>query len=289
MLKIRFRYLLLPFMIFCSFMFSGKKRKIVFGPPGTILVRDTIFMDQFEITNEDYKEYINWLKEKYGNEEPYIIKKNLPDTNVWRDPLNYNEALVGLYFSHPAYRNYPVVGVSYRQAMDYCRWRTDWAMAYCMKEAKSDKKKLLPANIESFYYRLPTVHEWEFAAYGGLDSTLNPFGYPYLDDTVHIDKVWVKKQYDDKIGMNSSDETMPVNYALPNPYGFYCMIGNLAEMTSEKGVSKGGSWRDYLDQCHVRDSITFAAPSSWLGFRCVCVVKYKSGYDAVSGKKLSKK
>ena len=56
---------------------------------------------------------------------PEVYNKALPDTLVWRDKLGYNEPFVTHYLRHPAYKNYPVVGVSWIQANDYCIWRTD--------------------------------------------------------------------------------------------------------------------------------------------------------------------
>ena len=82
-------------------------------------------MDQTEVRNLDYLEYLYWLNHVYGTDYPGVYRKALPDTLVWRDKLAYNEPLVEYYFRHPAYRNYPVVGVSWVQASDYCAWRTD--------------------------------------------------------------------------------------------------------------------------------------------------------------------
>ena len=65
------------------------------------------------------------VKRVYGQSYPEVYTKALPDTLVWRDKLGYNEPYVTQYLRHPAYRNYPVVGVSWSQANDYCNWRTD--------------------------------------------------------------------------------------------------------------------------------------------------------------------
>jgi hypothetical protein len=63
------------------------------------------------------------------------------------------------------------------------------------------------------------------------------------------------------------------------------MIGNVAEMTSESGTCKGGSWMHFLETSRVFYNLPYAGPASWLGFRCVCVVKYKSGFNPVNGSK----
>ena len=86
---------------------------------------NSFYIDETEVTNLDYQEYIFWLKRVYGEDYPAVVRKALPDTNVWRDKLAYNEPMVETYFRHPAYHNYPVVGVSWLQANDYAAWRTD--------------------------------------------------------------------------------------------------------------------------------------------------------------------
>ena len=85
----------------------------------------SFYIDETEVRNVDYLEYLFWLQRVYGLSYPEVYKKALPDTLVWRDKLGYNEPYVNQYLRHPAYKNYPVVGVSWKQATDYCIWRTD--------------------------------------------------------------------------------------------------------------------------------------------------------------------
>lgn len=84
----------------------------------------SFYMDQFEVTNFNWLEYLYWTARTY-EEFPMIYKNALPDTNCWRSPLAFNEPYVEYYLRHPAYQNYPVVGVSWNQANDFCKWRTD--------------------------------------------------------------------------------------------------------------------------------------------------------------------
>jgi gliding motility-associated lipoprotein GldJ len=85
----------------------------------------SFYMDETEVSNIDYVEYLYWLGRVFGGSYPEVYRKALPDTLVWRDKLGYNEPLVETYLRHPAYKAYPVVGVSWLQASDYCLWRTD--------------------------------------------------------------------------------------------------------------------------------------------------------------------
>lgn len=84
----------------------------------------SFYMDQTEIRNVDYREYLHWLQRVFID-QPEVHDNALPDTLVWREKLAYNEPYVKYYFRHPAYNNYPVVGVSWLQANDFCIWRTD--------------------------------------------------------------------------------------------------------------------------------------------------------------------
>lgn len=84
----------------------------------------SFYMDQCEISNLNWNEYLHWTKLVLHN-YPDLIRRATPDTLVWRSELAYNEPYVDYYFTHVAYNNYPVVGVSWEQANDYCVWRTD--------------------------------------------------------------------------------------------------------------------------------------------------------------------
>lgn len=84
----------------------------------------SFYLDQSEIRNIDYREYLYWIQRVFV-EYPEVYRKALPDTLVWRRPMAYNEPYVLYYFRHPAYNDYPIVGINWLQASDYCAWRTD--------------------------------------------------------------------------------------------------------------------------------------------------------------------
>jgi|TARA_R110002020_G_scaffold145603_1_gene319065 gliding motility-associated lipoprotein GldJ len=88
----------------------------------------SFYMDETEVTNAMYLEYLDWLKKVFPpTEESYrnIYNGALPDTLVWRNRLGYNETMTNNYLRHPAYAFYPVVGVNWIQAVEFSKWRTN--------------------------------------------------------------------------------------------------------------------------------------------------------------------
>ncbi len=92
----------------------------------------SFYLDETEVTNFHWCEYLYWTARTYNTSFPLIYKKALPDTLVWREKLAYNEPYVEWYLRHPAYRDYPVVGVSWLQCNDFCQWRTDRVNEYIL-------------------------------------------------------------------------------------------------------------------------------------------------------------
>ncbi|HVV56328.1 MAG TPA: SUMF1/EgtB/PvdO family nonheme iron enzyme [Mucilaginibacter sp.] len=84
----------------------------------------SFYMDETEVSNQDWLDYLHWISVTFPNDHE-LYYNALPDTLVWRSPLSYNEPYVDNYLRHPAFQDYPVVGVSWDQAQDYCSWRTD--------------------------------------------------------------------------------------------------------------------------------------------------------------------
>ena len=211
-----------------------------------------------------------------------------PDTVMWlRDfQYAYNDPKMKMYFSHPGFAQYPVVGVTWEQAQAFCNWRTQLYNT-THKVGGQD-------------YRLPTEAEWEYAARGGKQLGLYPWGGNYLRDNNGCFLANFKPMrgsYTEDTGAT----TMKVGSFAPNDYGLYDMAGNVAEWTSSAYVSstntmvsdmnpnfqynaknddadvlkrkviKGGSWEDiaYYLQCGVRTYEYQYESRPYVGFRCV--------------------
>ncbi|AWG25211.1 gliding motility lipoprotein GldJ [Flavobacterium kingsejongi] len=134
----------------------------------------SFYMDETEVTNKMYMEYLDWLKRVFPPEdENYknIYVGALPDTLVWRDRLGYNETMTNNYLRHPAYGDYPVVGVNWIQAVEFSKWRTDRVNEAVLEREgylKRDAKTVDVTGESSFntetYLNAPTK------AYGGNEE-----------------------------------------------------------------------------------------------------------------------
>lgn len=215
-----------------------------------------------------------------------------PDTLVWiRDfTYSFNEPWAKMYFSHPGFDDYPVVGVSWKQAKAFCMWRTN-----LKNKSLSDKGDYAVQD-----YRLPSEAEWELAARGGLDNSMYPWGGYYTRSKTGCFLANFKPMRG-----NYSDDggkaTLKVATYEPNGYGLYDMAGNVAEWTitaydestynfmhdmnpnfeynalpddpptMKRKVIRGGSWKDiaYYIQVGTRTFEYQDTAKSYVGFRCV--------------------
>ena len=103
----------------------------------------SFYMDETEVTNMMYMEYLDWLKRVFPpDQENYknIYEGASPDTLVWRNRLGYNETMTNNYLRHPAYAEYPVVGVNWIQATEFAKWRTDRVNEKILEEQRYLKK-----------------------------------------------------------------------------------------------------------------------------------------------------
>lgn len=231
------------------------------------------------------------------NRSSFIMRESTPvypDTLVWiRDyTFSYNEPLTAKYFSHVAYDNYPVVGITWQQAKAFCNWRSQQLNDY-------QQMTKMPTVMD---YRLPTEVEWEYAARGGHQMTLYPWGSYYSRNIEGSFLANFKPMRGNYVADNQTNvTTLKVANFLPNSFGLYDMSGNVAEWTSnaydesaydimsdfspdfqynarpddppamKRKVVRGGSWKDiaYYVQVSTRSFEYQDSAKSYIGFRCV--------------------
>ncbi len=276
--------------------------KPAFTPPGTIWLRDNVFIDDAEISNFSYQEFLYWLKRK-SHPQYYLM---LPDTNCWtRADIGNADRMTSNYHDYSSYREFPAVGISYGQAIEYCKWRSDRVneLLY-LKEHKlkmsTDSGKIYSAKIpQKVKYRLPTQEEWEYAAAAGLEYCNFPMGYESLttynvpvNNTLEYHNYFLKdfraidKKCDKAIEVNCP--TVKVLSGKANRYGLYQMIGNVSELCADS-VVKGFNYSEPIFSVersesekgsYTIQSLTYSysinkkykRPEPWIGFRCVCEV-----------------
>ena len=225
----------------------------------------------------------------------FIVKQQIPvypDSLCWvRDfAYSYNEPMAKKYYNHPAFGNYPVVGVSWKQATAFCEWRTHYLNAYLESKKRSPESD----------FRLPTEAQWEYAARGGRSQMSYPWGGPYLRNK----KGCLLANFKPGRGNYPEDGgfyTVRADAYWPNDFGLYNMAGNVAEWTSslyyeggynfqhdmnpdirwnakdsdpprmKRKVLRGGSWKDvgYFLQTSTRSYEYQDTAKSYIGFRCV--------------------
>ena len=214
-----------------------------------------------------------------------------PDTLTWTHDYSYsfNDPTTKNYFWHPAFDDYPVVGINWKQATAFAHWRTSMMNSFL----REIKQPTLPD------FRLPTESEWEYASRGGLDASPYPWGGPYTRNLQGCFLANFKPLRGNYVADGGLKAIKTASYN-PNGYGLYDMAGNVAEWTSnaydESGFSyshdmnmdyhynaneddnevlkrksiRGGSWKDiaYFIQTSTRTFEYQDTAKSYIGFRC---------------------
>ena len=217
----------------------------------TTKIGENTYMDKAEITNLHYREYVYWVAKEYGTSSKESLAAQLK-TDIWEGEKF--EAIAVSYSKLPKYNEYPVVGVSYEQAVAYCTWRADRINEYF----KANKKK----NAKKISCRLPSKAEWEKVALAEFKEK----------DLLNSKNFNVQHVSADGV-LHEKGLTTPVTSLHATPNDFYNLIGNVAEMVSEKGIAKGASWQHAISEVDIHASINYSGPTNWLGFRCVLETK----------------
>jgi formylglycine-generating enzyme required for sulfatase activity len=239
--------------------------KIGYNQSDIVPIRgDYLWIKTTEVSNKEYQFFLDDLLKQKDNVS-YL--NYYPDSLTWNNPGSFNESFVKYYFKHPAYTNYPVTSITHEGALAYCNWLT---------------KKINAKNKEAeVLVRLPTEKEWEWAARGGQDFAVYPWGTEFVRFKKGRNKGKMQANFvrgkGDYMGVagalnDGADITAPVVSYWKNPYGIYNMSGNAEEMVVEKGITKGGSWKDRGDDLMIGKRQFVDSASCEVGFRFVVEV-----------------
>ena len=226
-------------------------------------IKENLYVSKYEVSNLQYR---NFLSDLINSNQSSIYQICLPDTLCWRNPSNYNEPLTQYYFRHRSYDNYPVVGISHEAANQYCTWLTQ-------KYNQDPKRKFRKVS-----FKLLTKEEWMLAASDSDTSKVYTWGTGFMQNnrkqylcnfkhtSFFFDSSSKKYMEVDNLG-NKSFITVPVKSYYPNSFGLYNMCGNVAEMTSENGIAKGGSYLEPAYNVRIASEKNYTKPLADIGFR----------------------
>jgi formylglycine-generating enzyme required for sulfatase activity len=258
-------------------------KEYVYIPAGTFWDGDTetgkrvslwsYYMSKYEITNKQYREFLNEVCQNSTKEEFEKIKIDSSGLDI---PYSYGEPYFKPnYFTHPAYNYYPVVNLRYQGALKYCEWL---------------QQKIQKDNPNFFItIKLPSCLQWTYAARAGRSNAIYPWSGNYLRDK--NGKFLCNFNFVDESAIVSNRETGKpeiinslanhkhmfatdnVGSYFPNNFGLYNMSGNIAEMVDSIGICMGGSWKDYGGDVKVTSTSNYYKPSSSVGFRPIIIVQ----------------
>jgi len=231
-------------------------------------VKPDLFVCKYEVSNLEYRGFLDAL---LNSKQLELYKKSLPDSLAWVENNDLGRPLAIHYFRHQAYNNYPVVGITYENALDYCQWLTT---NYNRSEKRPFKKVV---------FQLLTKADWMFAASAGDSTRTFPWGSGFIQNNRKQDLCnyrHAKIEYDSsskkyveletlqsEIMSKEGKFTSTVNGYFPNTFGLFNMSGNVAEIIEERGVAKGGSYNDLPFQVMIKSERNYAKTSADIGFR----------------------
>lgn len=241
-----------------------------------VKVNDTLYAFRCETSNLEYNIFLNAIAKK---DSALYLRFNI-DSLKWLEVEN-QEALSKYYHRHSGFNDYPVLCISYDGALAYCKWLTD---VY-----NSDNVR----KYREVGFTLPTEQEWELAARGDKKNIVYPWGTNSLRDTrkgswqgtflANYRRIGeasiisdergnpVIKQPEPEIETGGLDDrafySASVRSFFPNSLGIYNQSGNAAEMTIQKGITKGGSWNSLGGEITIQYRLYFYEPSPEVGFR----------------------
>jgi formylglycine-generating enzyme required for sulfatase activity len=265
--------------------------------PGIVKIDSSLMIDETEVTNFHWSEYMYWTKRVFGkNSDEY--KAIIPDTNCWKKLDTSYTFLSKNYLRTSIYSNYPVVGITQKQAEAFSKWRSDRVFAYILIGCGFFEWRIYPNpddyfTIERYFageyldvkmdsnhlyypvYSLPSIKEWKNAdknydslmnetiKYPRNKKKLRPEGYYNFIHSGYAGVKFIRNSY------------INVSYTVPVYSGFspqnsnYQLKGNVSEWTTSPDTTIGGGWHD--TRAAILNDTIFRCDTSnaWTGFRCV--------------------
>jgi hypothetical protein len=300
---------------FCQFVFLKKDKSWSVAerieneiPPGTIYLGENLYYDQTEITNHHWSAYMYYYLDRYGYKS-LEFKATLPDTLCWNimgpeyDSIRHPK--IDYYLRHPAYRDFPVVGVYQKQAQGFAKWRSDRVMEYALIKAGVFVEDT-NMNSENIF----TIEKYFKGNYKGIQPDPRFMVYPKYSlpsvieygrvteyaDSLHKKGLATPSLYGRKFKKFDFGDNIDGNYSKLNSLycedmasafyqwhsskkgNFYHLVGNVAEWSSEPNITLGCSW---ITKTEEMDSLMVYKESNkasyYTGFRNVCQWKKWKG------------
>jgi len=290
----RTKVLIFPGLVTILLVFLQLTTKPICNSENYVALNDTTLLCKYELTNGEYKEYLDYLKVNSSLAE---YASQYPDSGSLQYLLDANSNYYGApyytgYLNHPAYNDYPIIGITFEQVLKYCGWLTK----------KNDKCRF--ANGYRVFYRLPTLKEWKTAYGSGKMKTLQ-------STSSGFERIWVTPKILDSLKINSKSEKvigtyyniwnfkkliykdsiytyfesaarnysgplpqpLPVTNSIVNEKGFFHMDDNVSEIVSDDSLAMGANFLSQLKDFNGNISVSYGQAEPWLGVRLIMEIR----------------
>ncbi len=263
-------------------------------PPGSVKIADNFYCDRSELSNIGWREYVHWTKRIFGaDSEAFLVA--LPDTTVWLVLDSCLHQYADEYFRDPKYDDFPVVGITQQQAMDYAQWRSDRVMEkllidfgvirvdhaqtsetyFTVERFFNGELNTRISDKEILYYpqfRLPTLEERRMILL--YADRLNDMYFKRCNSEYCRDCKTNYPEFLSDVMPCAGTEQVPVRSGNEGCVSqksavLYNVRGNVSEWTALPHTTAGGGWNDSRDEILQSDVFRSETPNAWTGFRNV--------------------
>lgn len=263
-------------------------------PPGNVRVDSNLFFDQHETTNFNWQEYLYHLGRDFGKTSPEYTAA-LPDTNIWSRIDNSLIPFSTHYLKHPSYQNYPVVGISYKQAKAYAQWRSDRVFQYYLI-----REKVIPMSRSNALDSAFTIEKYLSGNYLNYEPDSNYLTYPHFE-LIDTASYKILSHFADSVNQinlkHCKKDSLASVKLLGNYYEYFAMshpeylqarptlavsckcrlkkmiphlYGNVSELTAQEGIIFGSGYGDSTTIKTPRPFTNEQLSTTLIGFRSKC-------------------